>query len=63
MFKKIKDIVIYGDEKFYSAFPAVQALPGGKVIAVFRRAPNYNGMPGIPKDYYAHGDILSRSSW
>ena len=60
MFRKIKDIVIYGDEKYYSAFPAVQALPGGKVIATFRRAPNYYGLPGVPDEFYAHGDITSQ---
>lgn len=60
MFRKIKDIVIYGDGKYYSAFPAVQTLPGGKIIAMFRRAPNYYGLPGIPEDFYAHGDILSQ---
>ncbi|MEI8245793.1 MAG: sialidase family protein [Lentisphaerota bacterium] len=60
MFRKIKDIKIYGNEKYYSAFPAVQALPNGKIVAVFRRAPNYYGMPGIPEGFYAHGDIMSQ---
>lgn len=60
MLKKIKDIVIYQDKKYYSAFPAVQALPDGKIIASFRRAPNYHGLPGIADDYCKHGDILSQ---
>jgi hypothetical protein len=61
MFKKIKDIVIYSDKKYYSAFPAVQALPKGKIIVSFRRAPNYHGLPGITASYCQHGDILSQS--
>ena len=60
MFRKIKDIVIYGDEKYYSAFPAVQTLPGGRIMTSFRRAPNYYSMPGISEDFYAHGDIMSQ---
>jgi len=60
MFKKIKDIVIYQDEKFYSAFPAAANLGNGRIIVSFRRAPNYHGLPGISDKYCQHGDILSQ---
>lgn len=52
--RKIKDFVIYRRTGFYSSFPAAAAMPDGRVIVVFRRAPNYSGMPGIPEDYCAH---------
>jgi len=48
MYKKSKDIVIYANDAFYSAFPAVANLGDGELVATFRRAPNYNGMPGVP---------------
>lgn len=60
MFKKIKDVVIYGDVNYYSAFPAVQMLPEGRIMVAFRRAPNYWMMPGLSKTYFYHGDILSQ---
>jgi hypothetical protein len=60
MFKKIKDIVIYGDGRYYSAFPAVQSMPGGRIIAAFRRAPNYYTMPGWDEAHLFHGDALSQ---
>jgi hypothetical protein len=37
---KVKDIVIYQDSMFYSAFPSVVKLPDGELIVAFRRAPN-----------------------
>lgn len=37
---KIKDIVIYKDSMFYSAFPSVVKNPDGEIIVAFRRAPN-----------------------
>lgn len=37
--KKVADIVIYKDEKFYSSFPSVVRRPNGELIVAFRRAP------------------------
>lgn len=37
---KVKDIVIYQDSMFYSAFPSVVKRPDGELIVAFRRAPN-----------------------
>jgi sialidase-1 len=38
--RKIKDIVIYEDQKFYSSFPSVIRKPDGEFIVAFRRAPD-----------------------
>ncbi|MGI8964761.1 MAG: sialidase family protein, partial [Limisphaerales bacterium] len=38
--KKIEDIVIYKEEKFYSAFPSIVRRPDGELLVAFRRAPN-----------------------
>ncbi len=37
---KVKDVVIYQDSMFYSAFPSVIRRPDGELIAAFRRAPD-----------------------
>ena len=37
--RKIKDVVIYEDAKFYSSFPSVVKLANGEIIVAFRRAP------------------------
>ncbi len=37
---KIKDIVIYKDTMFYSAFPSIVKRPDGELIVAFRRAPD-----------------------
>jgi sialidase-1 len=37
--KKVEDIVIYSDPKFYAAFPSVICRPDGELIVAFRRAP------------------------
>jgi sialidase-1 len=38
--RKIKDIVIYEDPKFYSSFPSVIRRPDGEFMVAFRRAPD-----------------------
>lgn len=38
--RKIKDIVIYENPSFYSAFPSVIRRPSGEYIVAFRRAPD-----------------------
>jgi len=37
---KVGDIVVYRDDKFYSAFPSIVRRPDGELITAFRRAPN-----------------------
>ncbi len=37
---KEKDIVIYQDDNFYSAFPSIVVRPSGELLVAFRRAPN-----------------------
>ncbi|MBX3178557.1 MAG: exo-alpha-sialidase [Candidatus Hydrogenedentes bacterium] len=37
---KEKDIIIYSDDRFHSAFPSVVRRPDGELIVAFRRAPN-----------------------
>ncbi len=46
--EKETDIVIYSDERFYSAFPSVVCRPDGELLVAFRRAPErrYLGEPG-----------------
>ncbi len=38
--RKLKDIVIYSDELYYSAFPSIIRRRDGELIVAFRRAPN-----------------------
>jgi hypothetical protein len=37
--RKLNDIVIYQDEKFYSSFPSLVRRPNGELLVAFRRAP------------------------
>lgn len=37
--RKGRDIVIYDDPTFYSAFPSIVHRPNGELIVAFRRAP------------------------
>src|SRR5881397_1380006 len=37
--RKVEDIVIYMDDKFYSAFPSIVRRPAGELLVAFRRAP------------------------
>ncbi len=37
---KEKDVIIYSDDQFHSAFPSVVRRPDGELIVAFRRAPN-----------------------
>lgn len=62
--RKIKDVVVYSDEKFYSAFPSIVRRPSGELLVAFRRAPDRRayGTPGVshtdPNSYL----VLVRSS-
>lgn len=46
--RKLRDLVIYQDERFYAAFPSVVKRPDGELITAFRRAPERRmlGEPG-----------------
>jgi len=44
--RKLKDIVVYEDEQFYSAFPSVVRRPDGELIVAFRRAPDRRRLGG-----------------
>ena len=37
--RKIEDLVIYKDDKFYSSFPSIVRRPNGELLVAFRRAP------------------------
>jgi len=39
--KKLKDVVVYRDDTFYSAFPSIVRRPDGELIVAFRRAPEH----------------------
>jgi sialidase-1 len=49
--RKLKDIIIYEDAKFHSAFPSVIKRPDGEIIVAFRRAPNRLAL-GEAKNYH-----------
>ncbi|MGZ4961029.1 MAG: sialidase family protein [Limisphaerales bacterium] len=38
--KKLRDIVVYKNDKFYSSFPSIVRQPDGELVVAFRRAPN-----------------------
>ncbi len=38
--RKVKDVIIYQDDRFHSAFPSVVKRPDGELLIAFRRAPN-----------------------
>ncbi len=46
---KVKDLIIYKDTLFYSAFPSVIKRPDGEILVAFRRAPERRlfGQQGI----------------
>ena len=37
--KKVEDIVIYENERFYAAFPSIVTRPSGELVLAFRRSP------------------------
>lgn len=47
--RKVKDVVVYKDTLFYSAFPSVVKRPDGELLVAFRRAPERRlfGQQGI----------------
>ena len=55
-----KNILVYQNPDFYSAFPGAAAAGDGRIALVFRRAPRYRGMPGLPYAWYTHLDRNSQ---
>ncbi|RCR71345.1 exo-alpha-sialidase [Larkinella punicea] len=41
--RKVKDFVIYKDERFYASFPSIVKKPNGELLLAFRRAPDRKG--------------------
>lgn len=37
--RKLEDLVIYKDDRFYSSFPSIVRRPNGELLVAFRRAP------------------------
>ena len=58
--KVLKEFVIYQEKGFYSSFPGIAGTGDGRFFVVFRRSPNYNGLPGLPEGFHTHGDCLSQ---
>lgn len=54
---KIKDVVVYRDDTFYSAFPSVVRRPDGELIVAFRRAPEGRNFGDVA---YTHTDPCSQ---
>jgi len=48
--RKIKDLTIYSDDRYYSAFPSVVRRANGELLAAFRRAPERRPLGG-PKSH------------
>ena len=38
--RKIRDLVVYADPRYYCAFPSIVRRPDGELIVAFRRAPD-----------------------
>ena len=61
--RKVKDVVIYQDTRFHSAFPSVIKRPDGELVLAFRRAPNRLAL-GEAKNYHVDPNsylVLTRS--
>jgi sialidase-1 len=54
---KIKDIVIYRDDQFYSAFPSIVRRRDGELLVAFRRAPERRR---LGEKTYSHADPNSQ---
>src|SRR5687768_16129110 len=54
---KLKDVVVYRDDTFYSAFPSIVRRPDGELIVAFRRAPDPRN---FGKAGYTHTDPSSQ---
>jgi len=67
--RKIKDVIIYKDSLFYSAFPSVVKRPDGQILVAFRRAPDRRlfGEEGIshtdPNSYLVMVRSMDAETW
>ena len=64
---KEKDLIIYQDDRFYSAFPSVVVREDGDILVAFRRAPSYRAMGLVGEPDHSHTDpnsylVLVRST-
>ncbi len=48
---KLKDLVIYRDDTFYSAFPSIVRRPDGELLVAFRRAPERRNFGDAPETH------------
>lgn len=48
----MKDIIIYRDPSFYSAFPSIIARENGEIICAFRRAPDRRALWQAPRNIH-----------
>jgi sialidase-1 len=48
---KLKDVVIYRDDTFYSAFPSIVRRPDGELLVAFRRAPEPRNFGNGPQTH------------
>jgi len=55
--RKLEDVVVYRDDKFYSAFPSIVRRSDGELLVAFRRAPERR-LLGEKK--YSHTDANSQ---
>jgi hypothetical protein len=67
--QKVKDVIIYKDSLFYSAFPSVVKRPDGEILVAFRRAPDRRlfGQKGIshtdPNSYLVKVHSSNGENW
>jgi sialidase-1 len=54
---KLKDVVIYSDDTYYSAFPSIVRRPDGELLVAFRRAPERRKFGNAPE---THTDPVSQ---
>jgi sialidase-1 len=50
--RKLKDVVIYSDERFHCAFPSLVLRPDGDMLCAFRRAPSRKHLYGATHDLH-----------
>src|SRR5207247_1195833 len=50
---KLRDLIIYKEEKFYSTFPSIVRRSNGELLVAFRRAPERRG---LGESAYTHTD-------
>ena len=64
---KVRDLIVYQDDRFYSAFPSVVVRKDGAILVAFRRAPSYRALGLVGQPNHSHTDpnsylVLVRST-